>query len=333
MEKTTRRLNDMGLAFMQAGTLIAAIELKLFDALSASPLSLEEIAASTYLTPDRADKLVTTCASLGLVEKTGLRFSNAADVDRFLVRGKQTYFGDYLVHLAKGSYENWGHLARFLTQGSTSQSGRYHATASDPGAARALTEAGYTGSQGTARRLARRFDFSRYHHLLDLGGGSAVYSIEACRQSPTLRATVVDFPNICVVAREFIEKASLASRIRTLELDFTKDPLPAAGADVVLLCGNLHAYDSKTAAGVIRKAFDALPSGGAMIICDYMLDDERTGPPVAAFISLSQAFSAGHGRVHTGADFARYLEAAGFQVEKVEEFLEGSMGWATAVKP
>lgn len=69
-----------------------------------------------------------------------------------------------------------------------------------------------------------------------------------------------------------------------------------------------------------------------MIICDYMLNDERTGPPVAAFISVSQTFSAGRGRVHSGADFTSYLTDAGFEVVKVEEFLVGSMGWAIGIK-
>jgi ubiquinone/menaquinone biosynthesis C-methylase UbiE len=320
MEKTTtRRLNDMGLAFMQAGTLIAAVELKLFDVLAQGPLTLDEIARRIGVSGDR-------------VEKTGSGLRNAPDVERFLVRGKPTYFGGYLVHLAKGSYENWGTLARHLKTAAVASAGRYHATAASPAEARALTEAGYTGSQGTARRLARRFDFSPYRRLLDLGGGSAVYSIEACRQNPALRATLLDVPNVCAVAREFIEKAGLSDRIETVGGDFTADPLPG-GADVVLLCGNLHAYDPEAARRVVKKAFDALPAGGAMILCDYMLNGERTGPPVAAFISLSQVFSGGQGRVHSAADFREYLSSAGFRVEKVEEFLEGSMGWATAVRP
>jgi hypothetical protein len=85
------------------------------------------------------------------------------------------------------------------------------------------------------------------------------------------------------------------------------------GADVVLLCGNLHAYDSNTAKRVIRKAFDVLPAGGGMILCDYMINAERTGPAVAAFLSLSMNFRAGAGRVHDANQFRAYLEAAGFR--------------------
>ena len=328
---TTRRLNDMGLGFMQSGTLVAAIELGLFDALADEALSVAELADAIGLKEDRADKLVTACATLDLLTTESGKVTNTAETERFLIRGKPTYFGDYLVHLAKGSSASWGALAERLKSEPPSGTGRYFATGEDPNEARALTEAGFTGSQGTARRLVGRFDFSNYHHLLDLGGGSGVYSIEACRQNPGLTATVFDFENVCVVAREFIEKAALADRIEARALDFTNEPLPD-GADVILLCGNIHAYDEATARRVVRNAYAALPSGGAMIICDYMLNDERTGPPVAAFISVSQTFNAGRGRVHSGADFASYLSDAGFEVSKVEEFLAGSMGWAIGLK-
>jgi hypothetical protein len=84
--------------------------------------------------------------------------------------------------------------------------------------------------------------------------------------------------------------------------------------------------------GIVANAYKALPVGGVMIICAYMLDNDRGGPPVAAFISVSQALSGGRGGVHSGADFASYLSDAGFSVDKVEEFLVGSMGWATGTK-
>lgn len=329
---TTRRLNELGLGFMHSGTLVAAIELGVFDALATEALSIAKLAEAIGLTEDRADKLVTACATLDLVSKRAGLVANTEETDRFLVRGKPTYFGDYLVHLAKGSYASWANLAERLKSPAPKGLGRYFATGGDPKEARALTEAGFTGSQGTARRLAHRFDFSGYRRLLDLGGGSAVYSIEACRQNPDLKATVFDFENVCVVAREFIEQAGLTDRIEARALDFTREPLPQ-GVDVVLLCGNIHAYDADTARRVVRNAYDALAPGGAMIICDYMLNDERTGPPVAAFISVSQAFSPGSGRVHSGADFASYLSEAGFDVVKVEEFLAGSMGWAIGAKP
>jgi SAM-dependent methyltransferase len=327
----TRRLNDMGLAFMHAGTLLAAVEVGLFDALGQGPLGADELAARLDLPVERVEKLVTACAALDLVERRGGGISNAPDVDRFLVRGKPTYFGDYLVHFGKGSFAGWAKVAEHLRSTERS-SRRYYDLTADAKEARSLTESGYTGSQGTARRMVRRYDFSRFHHLLDLGGGSGVYSIEACRANPELRATVFDAEHVTAVTREFIDKAGLSERIDTLAGDFTRDPLPQ-GADVVLLCGNLHAYETDVAKRVIQKAFDVLPPGGGMILCDYMINAERTGPPVSAFLSLSLNFRGGGGKVHDANEFRAYLEDAGFKVEKVEEFVPGSLGWATAAKP
>ena len=329
---STRRLNEMGLGFMPAAVLVAGIDLRLFDALAGAALKLDEIALRTNLKPAIVEKLVTACAACELVVREEHRVSNAPDVERFLVRGKPTYFGDYLSHLSHDSYGTWGHLSERLAASDPSEPERYYAAADDPAEARALTEAGYTGSQGTARRLVRRFDFSGYRHLFDLGGGSGVYSIHACEANPELKATVFDFPNVLSVAAEFIAKAGLQDRINKQALDFTAEPLPA-GADVILLCGNIHAYSPEMAGKVVRNCFAALPRGGAMIICDYMLNDERTGPPFPAFISLRQGFMAGGGHVHSGSEFRSYLEEAGFVVDKIETFLEGSLGWATARKP
>jgi len=329
---STRRLNEMGLGFMSSAVLVAGVDLGLFDALAEGALTLEEIAAKTKLAPARTEKLVTAAAACGLVTRDGPRVANAPDVERFLVRGKPTYFGDYLAHLAHDSYAAWGELSDRLAVPEATAPERYYAVADDPAEARALTEAGYTGSQGTARRLIRRFDFSRYSRLFDLGGGSGVYSIHACEANPGLKATVFDFPNVLTVAREFIAKAGLEDRIDTQSLDFAREPLPP-GADVILLCGNIHAYPPEMARKVVANCFAALPSGGAMIICDYMLNDDRTGPPMPAFISLRQGFMAGDGHVHSGAEFRSYLEAAGFTVDTVDVFLEGSLGLATATKP
>ncbi|MGD8830312.1 MAG: methyltransferase dimerization domain-containing protein, partial [Pseudomonadales bacterium] len=128
---TPRRLNELGLGFMHSGTLIAAIELGVFDALSRGPLSVAQLADAIGLNEERADKLVTACATLDLLTRGSEGVGNTEETDRFLVRGKPTYFGDYLVHLAKGSYANWGKLAERLKAPAPEGQGRYFATGAD----------------------------------------------------------------------------------------------------------------------------------------------------------------------------------------------------------
>lgn len=327
----TRGLNEMGLAFMSSGVLMAAMELDLFTELSKKPASIPALAPRLGITERGAEKFLTCCLSLGLVKREGDVFKNAEETEKYMVKGKPSYMADYLLHMAKRSYPDWGRIAETLKgKGRAGGEGQYRRLSFDPREARALTEAGYTGSIAAGRLLAKFYDFSPYKLLLDLGGGSGAYSIAAVRKYPNLKAIVFDFPAITEVAREFIAKDALSASISTHDGDFLKDPLPG-GADIILNSGNLHAYGSDSARQLYKKAFDVLPSGGAMIVIDYMLEDDRSGPPVAAFIDLGQYFSSDEGRTHTAAEVSGYLTDAGFEVLGRREFIRGSLGmvWGT----
>jgi len=114
------------------------------------------------------------------------------NVERYLVKGKPTYHGDWaLFH--KTSYEMWKDLATALRP--PKPKGMYNHIKDDPNAARAMTVAGYYSSIKAGQKFAREYDLYRYSLLLDLGGGSGVYSIMACQQYPNLRAIALDYPH------------------------------------------------------------------------------------------------------------------------------------------
>lgn len=329
----TRGINEMGLAFMSSGVLIAAMELDLFTELSKEPASISDLAKRLGITERGAEKFLTCCQALGLVGKEGDKFNNTEETEKYMVKGARSYFADYLLHMAKRSYPQWGQIADIL-RGKTESGGegQYRKLSFDPAEARALTEAGYTGSIAAGRLLAKFYDFSPYSLLLDLGGGSGAYSIAAAQKYSSLKAIVFDFPVITEVAREFIDGENLTDRISTHDGDFLKDPFPT-GADVILNSGNLHAYGEDSARQLYQKAFDILPSGGGMIVIDYMLEDDRGGPPVPAFIDLGQYFSSEEGRTHTAEEVSDYLAGCGFEVSGRRDFIPGSLGMVWAKKP
>jgi len=186
--------------------------------------------------------------------------------------------------------------------------------ASDPKEARALTRAGYTGSIAIGGLVAKFYDFSQHSVLLDLGGGSGALSIAAARRYSRLKAIVFDLPAVTEVAREFIQKEALSDRISTHDGDFHKDTLPG-GADVILNAGNMHAYGSDNAKRLLRRSFDALPSGGGMIVIDQMLNKDRSGPLIPALYALVQKFYSDESRTHSIVEVSDYLAEAGFRVE------------------
>jgi len=325
---TVQRLNDMGFGYKQAGTLLAAIELGLFTKVAEGLTSPREAGPAMGIPVESADRLMMACAALDLLEKKEGRYENLPDVDRFLVRTRPTYFGDYLVYQCKSEYDLWKNLADLLKP----PKGTYDAIAADPERARAFTTAGYEAAISSAHKLAKEFDFSRYSLWLDLGGGSGAFAIAAATRHPNLRAIVFDFPNIVAVAEEFIAKAGLTDRIKIHAGNFVTDPFPE-GADLVSYITPLQSYEKQEVQFLLKKAFDALKPGGGIIVIDYMLYDDKTGPLDPVFHHLMGVTPNHRGRVNSGAEFCQYLGAAGFVDMEVSDFITDITGRVTARKP
>jgi len=325
---STQRINEMALAFKQSGTLKAALELNLFTTVAESPAKPAEIAEKIGISADAAERLMIACTALNLLEKKDGEYVNAPDVSKYLVKGSRTYFGDYLVWQINNEYDGWRDIIRLLRP----PVGSYYLMASDPQAARALTVAGYESSISAGHKLAKEFDFSPYSLWLDLGGGSGCYSIAAASRYPHLRTIVFDQPNVVVVAEEFINQAGLSDRIKTHAGDFFNDEFPQ-GADLVSYIGCLNAYDIAGIRFMLRKAFNAVEPGGGIIIIDYMLNQEKTGPLDSIFRHLTGASQVNPAYISSSEEWYEYLEGVGFVDVQAKEFIPAQMGRITARKP
>jgi hypothetical protein len=326
----TARIQNIGFGFKHAAVLMAAIELSLFTKVSEGVATLDAIADACGLTPLNAERLVVACAALGLLEKHGDRYVNAPDVEMYLVEGKPRYYGAWSL-MGKADFADWVNLGdRLADPAPPSVLGIYERLTADQ--AEMLTRAMYNTGLGSGAKLAKQFDFSDYTCVLDLGGGSGAYCVSLCRRFPNLRAIVFDFPDVCRVTDEFIADAGLSDRIATHRGDFTRDPFPA-GADVIMLNGNLTQYGPDEARAVIKKAFDALPPGGVMHIIAENLNDEKTGPLIAATWSIHEALLGSKGRAHSDAEVCGYMKEAGFGRVEAVEFVHNVLTRVTGYKP
>ncbi len=331
--KGTRRLQEMGNAFKQATTLWAGIELDLFTNVSQGADTVAAVAGKLDITEENAEKLMTACTALGLLDKEGDRYSNAYDVERFLVKGEPFYLGNWAL-MGKRRYEDWKDLGDALKRkGDLSILGTYYEKIWEtPEGARWLTEATYSAGSGAGRKLAREFDFSNRELLLDLGGGSGAYCIAAAQSSPRLKAIVLDHENVCAVARDFIEKEGLSDRITTHPGDFTKDPFPGR-PDVVIMASNLPGYGSEECRAIFKKAYDVMKPGGTFIVISETLNDDRTGPLEPAMWSLAEVLSGSTGHGHTESEVCQYLLDVGYVEVNITDFISGILSRAMGNKP
>jgi hypothetical protein len=325
----TERIQNIGFGFKHAGVLMAAIEISLFTKISEGAATLESIANECGLSLLNAERLVVACAALGLLEKKDERYVNAPDVEMYLVEGKPRYFGAWSL-MGKADFADWINLADRLTDPNPpSVLGIYEKLTDDQ--AEMLTRSMFNVGLGAGSKLAKQFDFSGYSCVLDLGGGSGAYCVSLCKRFPNLRAIVFDFPNVCRVTDELIADAGLSDRITTHPGDFTRDAFPD-GPDVIMLNGNLTQYGPEEAHSVVKRAFDVLPSGGVMHIIAENLNNDKTGPLIAATWSIHEALLGSKGRAHSDAEVIGYMTDVGFVDVEAVEFVHNILTRVTGHK-
>ena len=326
----TVRLQDLSYGHKQSGALRAAIELELFTRVSQGASRVPEIARGIGVSVLNAERIVVACSAMGLLERDEEGYRNAPDVDRFLVKGKMTYIGPWL--LFNGfDFERWKNLADFLRSDAPPKVlGLYEQM--DEAMARAYHEATYTVGLGAGMLFARDVDLRERAVLLDLGGGSGAYCIAAAQRYPHLRAIVFDFEPVCRIADEFVAQWRLKDRISTYPGDFTSDPLPP-GADVMIMASNLPQYNEEILGKILRKAFQALEPGGEYHVIGETLSDDTRGPLGPALWGLHEALFGSQGRAHSEKEVVGYLEKAGFVDITIHPFVPGSLTRIKAAKP
>jgi SAM-dependent methyltransferase len=167
-------------------------------------------------------------------------------------------------------------------------------------------------AKNVAPVLAERLPLTGARLLVDVGGGTGLYSLAFLRSNPELRAVVWDRPEVLRVAAEFAANSPVADRLELRAGDMFSDPFPA-GAEVVLLSNILHDWDVPEIQRLLARCAAALPVGGRLLIHDVFLADDLGGPLPEALYSLA-LFSVTEGRAYSAAEYRGWLEAAGFGV-------------------
>ncbi|MDB4929006.1 MAG: O-methyltransferase [Myxococcaceae bacterium] len=302
-------LLDLATGYQRARTLFTLVELALPTLLAAAPLPREAIAQRLGVHPLAADRFLNACVALGLLERDGVTFRNAPDASTFLVRGAPTYLGDQVLLHARTTYGLWSDLTTTLKT--------WRPGATD-GATPAEDDQGADAMRGqhnlallVGHSLGGAYDFSQHRHLLDLGGGTGAMAISVCALHPSLRATVYDLPAVADAARGCVREAELADRVAVAEGNFKTDPLPD-GYDVALLANLLSVSSEETNRALLRRLYEQLPSGGAVILSGWILDEGRTSPTIPVLFCLQDISWNAPDVERSAGNYVGWLRDAGF---------------------
>ena len=280
-------ISQIAFGYMGSKALFAALESDVFTLLADGPKAAADLAEKTALEPDRAEMLLTALAGLGLVTVEDGKFANSPAAEAFLVKGAKYDFSDYLrLQVGKQMYplldQIEAALENRLPENATSS---YADWFSDPEQARLYSESQHAGSLGPARQLARKTDLSDAKTMLDVGGGTGAFAITLCQANPDLHATVVDYPNVAALGQKYVEEANLADRITYVPGDGREDIWPK-NQDIVLMSYLFSGVPGEAHEALIKRAYDHLAPGGRLMIHDFIVDEDRTGPKLAALWQL-----------------------------------------------
>jgi hypothetical protein len=341
MAATTRpieaahEISSITYGFMASKALFAALDLDLFTLIARQSDSLTALSRATSVAENRMRTLLAALKSLGLVTEAEGRFFNAPATARYLVAGAPGDFRDY-VRLVNGAfgYEGLRHLGAALHgERIFPDKGYYEGLIYETGiGGEQFSSAQHSGSLGPARLMAKRVSLKDRLRLLDVGGGSGAYTLAFCAANPQLAATILDFPQTTETAKRYAREAGLADRIAHLAGNAVTTDWPD-GHDVVLMSYVWSAVGREDTAQLARRAYDALPAGGALLVHDFMVDDAYDGPPFAAWYLLASMLDNPRAECLTPRYVEGVLRRTGFVVDPTEVMLPGITMMTQATKP
>src|SRR5262245_45366271 len=315
---------QLGLAFWGSKALLSAVELGLFTTLARGPLTGKALAAELGLqhrgTADWLDAMV----SLGMLERTGDEYVNTETTDLFLDRAKPSYLGGILEMANARLYPFWGSLTEALRTGRPqNEAGAgedfFAALYQDHGRLRQFLHAMTGLSMGAALSIAEKFPWEHYHTVLDIGAAEGCVPVQVAHRHPHLSSGGLDLPAAKPIFDEYVAMHGLADRLQFYPGDFFADPLPPA--DVLIMGHILHDWNDDEKRMLIARAHSALPAGGALIVYDAIIDDERRRNAFGLLMSLTMLIETPGGRDYTGAECSAWMREAGFSTTRVEHLV------------
>lgn len=316
---------EVGMAFWPAKVLLSAVELELFTKLGDGAMTGAELQTALNLHPRSNPDFFDTLVALKFLDRDGdgsdSRYRNTVETALFLDKKSPAFMGGFLEMANARLYPFWGDLTEALQTGKPQNEtkhggdGVFEELYSKPERLEQFMDAMAGISAGNFMALADKFDFSRYQTLCDVGGAAATLSMIVAGKHPHLKVTSADLPPATAIAAKKIEAAGLSDRVSATNVDFFKDDLPKA--DVITMGMILHDWNLENKKMLIKKAYDALPEGGAFIVIEALIDDARRENAFGLMMSLNMLVEFGEAFDYSGADFDDWCREVGFKRTEV----------------
>lgn len=319
------KILQTGLAFWPAKTLLSAIEIGVFTELARGPQAFDTLSARLGLHTRSARDFLDTLVALGFLEREGDRYGNTPETDLFLDRKKSSYVGGMLEMANHRLYPFWGHLTEALRTGQPQNEtrgggpGMFETLYADPARLKEFLAAMTGISHGSNMTIARQFPWKDYRSYVDVGTAQGDLAVQIALANPHMQGTGFDLAEVAPIFEEYAQANGVADRVRFVPGSFFEHELPTA--DVVTMGHILHDWDLPTKKMLLGKAFRALPAGGALIVYESIIDDDRRSNAFGLMMSLNMLIETPGGFDYTGADCTGWMKEVGFSSTRVEHLV------------
>ena len=322
---TPTRIMEVGMGFWPSKVLLSAVKLGVFTELSQGAKTGAELRDALGLHPRSTPDFFDTLVALRFLERDGdgpdARYRNTAETGTFLDRNSPAFMAGFLEMANDRLYPFWGHLIDGLKSGKAQNEtkdggkGVFEELYSQPERLEQFMDAMAGLSAANFQALAEKFDFSNYKTLTDVGGATGLLSMLVAKENPHMTCKSTDLPAATEIAKRKIADAGLSDRVTAEPIDFFSDAIPPA--DVVTMGMILHDWNLENKMMLIRKAYDALPEGGAFIVVENLIDNARRENAFGLMISLNMLIEFGEAFDFSGADFDGWCREVGFKRTEV----------------
>ena len=314
---------QIGLGFWASKTLLSAVEMGVFTELAKQPEDLETLQGRLGLHRRSARDFFDTLTALGFLRRENGKYSNTPATDVFLDKHKPTYIGGILEMANQRNYGHWSHLTEALRTGRQQNEAKeegvespFEALYADPARLKTFLAAMTGISKGANHAIAQKVPWKQYKTFADVGTAQGDLAVQIALSNPHLSGLGFDLPEVGPIFEEYVEQHSLNGRLKFQAGNFFEDPLPRV--DVITLGHILHDWNLEEKKMLLGKAHAALPAGGAVVVYDAVIDDDRAKNAFGLMMSLNMLIESPGGFDYTGADCVGWMKEAGFREARVE---------------
>jgi len=332
---TPEKILQVGLGFWASKTLLSAVEMEVFTELAKRPEDLKTLQGRLGLHPRSAQDFLDALVALGFLNRVDGKYQNTAETDLFLDKRKPTYIGGMLDMANSRLFGFWNHLTEGLRSGSPQNEAKaggeslFAALYASPARLKEFLAAMTGLSHGANLAIAHKFPWKNYKRYVDVGTAQGDLAVQVALANPHLSGVGFDLPEVEPIFEEYVQRNGLSGRLRFSQGDFFNTQIPET--DVVMMGHILHDWNLQEKKMLIRKAYDAVRPGGALIVYESIIDDDRSENAFGLLMSLNMLIETQGGFDYTGADCMGWMKEIGFKETRVEH-LVGPDSMAVGIK-